>query len=400
MKKKLLCNMLMTTVVFACMAASPAQKVSKGEFVPISPWTLGVKGGANYFRVAPEPVSRLDQVHLVSGGSLEFSFNPVAGMGLEYLYSPYSRSYYLDATQTATGRINGKSQDAVLYGSVNLSNLFTPYRYGFPSKLNVFSDVGVGYAFYNNSLDVNTPDGIAVSPMGKVGMNVEYNFTKSLAIGWDGYYRFYHRRLVSGDKPDRSNALTMTIGLRYKLGGKNDRPHARNISMYDYYPKPAPVIIEKPMENYMAEMNERVKAIEDENAALKDEIKKLSGDLAKNAERNMLDKGFRNIEFAFGSDMLSGNAFNVLDQIAVLLKENPESVKLSVAGHTDYVGAEEFNRALSIRRANAVKAYLMAIGVPESSILIAGYGKDKPIATNETREGRQKNRRVEFLIAN
>jgi len=53
---------------------------------------------------------------------------------------------------------------------------------------------------------------------------------------------------------------------------------------------------------------------------------------------------------------------------------------------------------LSVKRANAVKVYLLAKSVPASSITIAGYGKENPIAPNETIEGRQRNRRVEFQI--
>jgi outer membrane protein OmpA-like peptidoglycan-associated protein len=69
-------------------------------------------------------------------------------------------------------------------------------------------------------------------------------------------------------------------------------------------------------------------------------------------------------------------------------------------GHTDSVGSEEFNLALSQRRADAVKEVLTAKGVSPERILTKGYGKQFPVASNDTESGRQLNRRVEVLILN
>jgi len=71
---------------------------------------------------------------------------------------------------------------------------------------------------------------------------------------------------------------------------------------------------------------------------------------------------------------------------------------MSVAGYTDYIGSNEYNLKLSVRRANSVRIYLLKKHVPAKSITIIGYGEENPIAPNETPEGRQKNRRVEFQI--
>jgi len=107
---------------------------------------------------------------------------------------------------------------------------------------------------------------------------------------------------------------------------------------------------------------------------------------------------FQNIEFEFDSDRLTRSSFPTLDQIAITLIANPSSVKMSVAGYTDYIGSEEYNLKLSVKRANAVKKYLMNKHVPTTSITIIGYGEEKPIAPNETPDGRKQNRRVEFQI--
>jgi len=107
---------------------------------------------------------------------------------------------------------------------------------------------------------------------------------------------------------------------------------------------------------------------------------------------------FQNIEFEFASERLTRSSYPTLNQIAITLIANPTSVKISVAGYTDYIGSNEYNLKLSVRRANSVRKYLLRKHVPAASITITGYGEENPIAPNETPEGRQKNRRVEFQI--
>ena len=69
-----------------------------------------------------------------------------------------------------------------------------------------------------------------------------------------------------------------------------------------------------------------------------------------------------------------------------------------MSGYTDYIGTNEFNQALSVKRANAVKVYMLNRNVPASRISIIGYGEENPIAPNSTDDGRQQNRRVEFQL--
>ena len=73
---------------------------------------------------------------------------------------------------------------------------------------------------------------------------------------------------------------------------------------------------------------------------------------------------------------------------------------LSVEGHTDSTGSDEHNQRLSEQRAKSVNDYLTSCGLKSSSIVSKGFGKTQPIATNDTAEGRQKNRRVEIVIQN
>lgn len=375
-----------------------AQTPTSCEFTPVSHWSIGINGGTNYFRITPMSPTRIDQLHLTLGGTLEYTINPLAGIGLEYSYNPYGRPYYIDPT--TNGSIAGETHDAIIYGSINLSNLLVPYRTG-SSKLNIYGNAGVGYAFYNYSMD-GAPTVSGQNPMAKIGMNLEYNISNSLALGVEAQYRFYHVNLITNGVGNNTEALATTIGLRYKFGANGNKQHARNITMCEYYPKPAPVIIEKIVKDNTTETLDRLKALEDDNAVLKQRIKDLENDSIVVTRNNNADKGvvaaYPNIEFEFGSDKLTVGSYATLDQIAETLKDNKNSVKLNVAGYTDYIGSEEYNQTLSEKRANAVKTYMSNKNVPASSVTVIGYGEKDPIATNDTEEGRQKNRRVELKI--
>jgi outer membrane protein OmpA-like peptidoglycan-associated protein len=75
------------------------------------------------------------------------------------------------------------------------------------------------------------------------------------------------------------------------------------------------------------------------------------------------------------------------------------SLNLAVEGNTDSVGTEAFNQRLSEQRAEGVRSYLTQQGIPESSTTAAGFGKTRPMASNDTSEGRQQNRRVELVVS-
>lgn len=99
--------------------------------------------------------------------------------------------------------------------------------------------------------------------------------------------------------------------------------------------------------------------------------------------------------FDFDKSVIKADATPILDHVAVVLKNNP-GVKVSLDGHTDSVGSDAYNMGLSKRRANAVKAYLVKKGIDASRLSTAGFGESKPVASNDTDQGRSLNRRVEI----
>ncbi len=104
-----------------------------------------------------------------------------------------------------------------------------------------------------------------------------------------------------------------------------------------------------------------------------------------------------NVFFDFDKSTLRKESFPELDRVVTLMKENPK-LKVEIAGHTDWKGTDEYNQKLSQRRTNSVVKYLVHKGVISTRLVPKGYGEKQPIATNATDEGRQKNRRVEFVV--
>ncbi len=102
--------------------------------------------------------------------------------------------------------------------------------------------------------------------------------------------------------------------------------------------------------------------------------------------------------FEFGKYTLKPEAREKLAKVSGILLSFP-GLTLEVDGYTDNVGSDEFNQKLSGERADAVRDYLTSQGVSPDSIVTKGFGKDNPVASNGTSEGRQENRRVELVVS-
>jgi OOP family OmpA-OmpF porin len=108
----------------------------------------------------------------------------------------------------------------------------------------------------------------------------------------------------------------------------------------------------------------------------------------------------KQIQFETGSARIRKDSYPIMDEVWRLLSANPEITLLSIEGHTDNVGGDEMNMQLSKDRAKSCLDYLTQKGIDAKRLTSDGFGKTKPIDTNDTPEGRQNNRRVEFHIKN
>ena len=122
--------------------------------------------------------------------------------------------------------------------------------------------------------------------------------------------------------------------------------------------------------------------------------------VAGGSAQTVLDKTLSNrvVEFESGSANLTPIGRAILDEMAAAIKQIG-TPKVQVIGHTDSSGNRLANVGLSLARANTVRAYLIEKGIPADSLSAVGSGPDLPVMTNDTAEGRAKNRRIEFRLA-
>lgn len=105
------------------------------------------------------------------------------------------------------------------------------------------------------------------------------------------------------------------------------------------------------------------------------------------------------IQFDVNKATIRSESFSLMDEIAETIRKHPHIKKISIEGHASSEGSDTHNLRLSDKRAKAVMEYLVQkSGIAKEMFTAKGYGETKPISDNETEEGREKNRRVEFLI--
>ena len=105
----------------------------------------------------------------------------------------------------------------------------------------------------------------------------------------------------------------------------------------------------------------------------------------------------RALNFDFDKSNVKPQYFELLNNLKEFIEQN--NYEVTIVGHTDSVGSNQYNFGLSRRRAESVKAKLLEFGLAENKIVgIEAMGEEQPVATNETKEGRAKNRRVEFKL--
>ncbi|MFZ4725540.1 MAG: thrombospondin type 3 repeat-containing protein [Paludibacter sp.] len=234
-----------------CPWDTDVNRRSDSIYVPVSHWTIGLKGGGSYFRTRSDLTGwNLNDFNYTSvfGGNVEYTISPKIGIGIEGTYNSYK---HLQDNSTTDNLVNdylkGRTLDAVLYTSFNLSNIISSKRKGFFSNLNLYANAGVGMAFFNyevgdtlkpvSSYGPFTNDTtVKNSPIVMAGLNLEYNINKSLAISLEGQYRYYVSDRMAHFPQQRgfTDALTASLGLKYKFCSKNaDKKHVRNIQKFE-----------------------------------------------------------------------------------------------------------------------------------------------------------------------
>ena len=163
--------------------------------------------------------------------------------------------------------------------------------------------------------------------------------------------------------------------------------------------KAAAVAQAQETQEQLTQAQQRAEQAEREKAELRDQIRQqlnvilVTRETARGLIVNMSD-----VLFDSGKYTLKPGAREKLAKVSGIILAHP-GLNLQIEGHTDSVGSEEYNQRLSEKRANSVRDYLVAQGLPAESVSAKGLGKTAPVTTNDTPVGRQQNRRVEMVVS-
>jgi len=332
--------------VLGMVAAVPAARATDGAFVGLD---LGVS----------EPTNDNYRAHVHTG----VSGNPFAGymfndyLGLQGQFHFVGQPPDDDKRRFSQNNINNETQWTTMAG------LTIGPRFQIP--LGEYIDLyatGQGGGFKGLGGRLNQ-----WAPGFSVGGGIDFNITDSVAVGafgrWNRAYMAPHPYLlgVGGPYPQKASeqgpedAQWAVGGISFKYSfGREEAPPP---------PPPAPVA-------------------------------KAPAPPPPPAKKKIV---LRNVYFDFDKDTIRGDARPVLEEAAKILKDETTEAVIC-EGHTDSRGSDEYNMALSRRRAGSVKNYLVRSGVAASRIRTEGFGESKPVASNDTEDGRAQNRRVELHL--
>jgi hypothetical protein len=237
--------------------------------IPMSHWSFVLKSGMNFYRMFSSDASEVDKLGFSWGGSAQYSFNPLVGLGLEFLSGNYSRSYLQNGV---SANLNCKSNELFLFTSFNLTNALAPIRYNFSKQLNLFADFGGGLAFFQCASAGTVLSGPSPTFVGKVGLNLEITLNKNLNVFCGGEYHPYSsRRMSQGLGTRNADSYQFCLGLRYKFAKQSK--HALNIGLQDYSPAVIPDRVTKTYrDGDTYETLARLKMVEERNGVLKQKI--------------------------------------------------------------------------------------------------------------------------------
>lgn len=250
-------------------------------------------------------------------------------------------------------QITGTNEDVnfIGYGIEGL------YHFLPDGKLVPFLAVGVGGVHYSKANEDTTGDK-RDKITADYGAGLKYFVTENIALRADV------RHVIPFDSIN--NDLLYTVGLSFSFGG------AKKV-VEEVKPEPvAPPVVE--------------------------EVK--PAPVVEEPKPEILEKGRTTLKVLFDFDkaVIKKNSFQDVDNLAAVMKQYPD-LNVTIEGHTDSIGTAAYNKKLSQQRADAVKKYMVEkSGIDAKRLTAKGFGEEKPIVSNKTKEGRAQNRRVEAAV--
>lgn len=162
-------------------------------------------------------------------------------------------------------------------------------------------------------------------------------------------------------------------------------------------PKPEPVVAPEPVQEPVDTDGDGVLDPMDECPKTPGPASNKGCPVLEQKQKEVIKRAFSNLEFDFNKATIRPKSYPAMKELAALLKETP-SLRLNLAGHTDNKGNKKANMELSRNRTQAVQALLIKQGASPNQIVAKWFGDTKPIASNKTPQGREKNRRVEMKL--
>lgn len=370
-------NILLIAAAIVLSAPAFAQNNEKPE--RDTRWFIGAGGGMNFG--IDGKFEDYKNAHYGAGTAVEAYFGKFFNNWLGF------RAGYQGFSISEERGDYGK--DPFHYGHADLlfrvTDWFVPYVHG-------------GYAHLNSG-----------SPAGGIGLMMPIKISDRVSLIPDLKATALNGNAFSdGEKKFAAN-LGGSLGLRVMLGKKKEKnagDDAAALAAAEAARLAAEKAAAEEAARKAAEEAARKKAYDDSVAAANAEAARLAAEkaAAEEAARKAHEAALAELAkamdiqtlFDFDSAELSAKAKSDLDKVYEYLSTN--IIKVEVGGHTDSMGADEYNKDLSLRRAQAVVNYLTGKGIAANRLTAVGYGEEKPVANNDTEEGRQQNRRIEFKV--
>lgn len=358
-------NFLITLALLLTVGIS----VSQAQTVTDS-WAFGF--GGTYPRFVSVNIQPLNPNY---GGflSLQRNFSENVGLRLKGSYS------HLEGQWTDAFKNLQTEQTNLISGNLDVLYYFVPCE---PVSPYLFAGASAGLRTLINNATALDENETALSF--NMGGGVEWALDSDWKILTEyGYHIMFNSELDGAIVPEEVNGrdtyMTLSLGLLYYFGKGEPSKLCDPLGITAEY---------KDMTDY-TRIEEMIK-----KHIPKEVIKEVVVPAKAVASEKWVLIG---VNFAFDKATLLPEAYPILYNAAELLLMNPDT-KVEIQGYCDYIGSVEYNNKLSLRRAETVKMFLVSKGVAQNRLTTVGFGKSKPVADNETEEGRAMNRRIEFKV--
>ena len=321
----------------------------------------------------------IDTTSIINEDSSKFSNY---GIGGSFQMSRYVVSPRFDLNYVNVSDFSGV--DSLFKTSIN-----GVYEFENHTRVLPYTLFGLGY----EKVTPEIKDSFESHIFAQMGLGLAYKLDYGYKIKFEGKML----QILGGDKEE--NEMILAFGMSFPLGHvrKKAHIHKRRRAMPHKIQPLIPILVDEPFAN---NCTIKINQPDKDRDGIEDRL-----DQCPNTPCNFIVDSYGcpikltlRINFAIGSAKIKSDSIGKIDRFSKFLFRNKGSF-VRVIGHTDSVGTDEANMALSIQRANSVVNRLLELGVSPSRIKAEGRGERQPLVSNYTDEGKSKNRRIEIILS-